>query len=65
MTIDDPLPTLEKKDGINVRPPLNLEHMLNQVRGIQTFIATERERKNADEGTVGRDRAISGINAEN
>jgi len=46
MTPPDPqLPPPEPKDQPNTRPPLDLPHVINQVRGVQTFLAWEAARK--------------------
>lgn len=35
----------EPRDEAATRPPLDLPHVQNQVRGIQTFLAQERRRR--------------------
>jgi hypothetical protein len=44
MSIQDPLPAPERMDAPAIRPALNLSHMLQQVRGIQTFLAGLRKK---------------------
>jgi hypothetical protein len=53
----------DKREPIEIRPPLDLEHMIRQVRGTQTLLALERtkkkEKKDGEEdkgATEGRDR---------
>ncbi len=40
MSIADPLPAPQPPDPPAIRPALNLSHMLQQVRGIQTYLAS-------------------------
>ena len=54
---DNVLPPPQPPDEKGTRPPLDREHVNRQIRGVQTFLAQERERKRAkqvrkgDEGT--------------
>ena len=47
-----PLPPPQPRDKEGTRPPLDLAHVIRQVKGIQTFLAGERAKQVLKAGEV-------------
>ena len=49
MTIEDPLPAPQPMDTPATRPPLDLPRLIQMVNAIQTFLAKERMKRDAND----------------